>query len=262
MINDYPHIGFSDRYLEEQGKGQKKAVYPSVTLALAKKKGTNAVDVARDIIKKVEDLKAHTLPDGVHLAITRNYGQTAQDKVNNLLSSLLFAVLTVVLLLAFALGWREALVVALAVPISFSLALFVNYLAGYTINRVTLFALILSLGLVVDDPITNVDNIQRHILMRRRNPFDATLAAVNDLATSQAPGSIAVHDKTKKKTVWHRDLYDPLNPAVRDGYLYVSTTDYVGQHAGIQKIVVETGETTTICREPIPKDRPWKLGPE
>ena len=83
--------------------------------------------------------------------------------------------ITVVALLIFTLGWREGLIVALAVPISFSLALFVNYLFGYTINRVTLFALILTLGLVVDDPITNVDNIQRHILSRRRNPFLSTL---------------------------------------------------------------------------------------
>ncbi|MFN2359280.1 MAG: efflux RND transporter permease subunit, partial [Desulfotignum sp.] len=85
---------------------------------------------------------------------------------------------TVVVLLAFTLGRREAFIVALAVPISFSLALFVNLLLGYTINRVTLFALILSLGLVVDDPITNVDNIQRHILGRRRKPREATLFAV------------------------------------------------------------------------------------
>ncbi|MBW1775321.1 MAG: efflux RND transporter permease subunit, partial [Deltaproteobacteria bacterium] len=188
----FSRIGFSDRYLEEQGRGEKRAVYPSVTLALAKKKGTNAVNVARDIIKKVEDLKAHTLPDGVHLAITRNYGKTAQDKVNNLLSSLLFAVMTVVLLLAFALGWREALVVALAVPVSFSLALFVNYLAGYTINRVTLFALLLSLGLVVDDPITNVDNIQRHILMGKEPPRKATLTAVSEVLPPVIMSTLAI----------------------------------------------------------------------
>jgi multidrug efflux pump subunit AcrB len=111
------------------------------------------------------------IPDGVEVAVTRNYGETAQNKVNDLLGSLVFAILTVVGLLAFTLGWREALVVALAVPLSFSLALFVNFTFGFTINRVTLFALILSLGLVVDDPITNVDNIQRHIRMGREIPF-------------------------------------------------------------------------------------------
>jgi multidrug efflux pump subunit AcrB len=89
--------------------------------------------------------------------------------------------ITVIVLLVFTLGWREGVIVAMAVPISFALALFVNHLFGYTINRVTLFALILTLGLVVDDPITNVDNIQRHILMRRRNPFFAVLAAVQEV---------------------------------------------------------------------------------
>ena len=148
---------------------------PAVTLALAKKRGTNAVQVADEILKRWMTLKKTVIPDGVEVAVTRNYGQTAQDKVNDLLGSLVFAILTVVGLLAFTLGWREALVVALAVPLSFSLALFVNYTFGFTINRVTLFALILSLGLVVDDPITNVDNIQRHIRMGRRNPLSATL---------------------------------------------------------------------------------------
>ena len=117
----------------------------------------------------------------VEVVVTRNYGRTAQLKVDDLLGSLVFAILTVVGLLAFTLGWREALVVALAVPLSFSLALFVNYTFGFTINRVTLFALILSLGLVVDDPITNVDNIQRHMRMGIRNPLSATLYAVQEV---------------------------------------------------------------------------------
>jgi multidrug efflux pump subunit AcrB len=113
-------------------------------------------------------MKGGVIPSDMHIEVTRNYGETASDKVNGLLSSLGFAIISVVILLAITLGLREAAVVALAVPLSFSLALFVNYLFGYTINRVTLFALILSLGLVVDDPITNVDNIQRHIQMKLR----------------------------------------------------------------------------------------------
>jgi multidrug efflux pump subunit AcrB len=98
----------------------------------------------------------------------------------------------VVILLAFSLGWREALVVALAVPISFSLALFVNFLFGYTINRVTLFALILSLGLVVDDPITNVDNIQRHMFTGKRGPIDSVLFAVNEVLPPVIMSTIAI----------------------------------------------------------------------
>ncbi len=167
---NYSRIGFPDG-----------TTFPGVTLALAKKKGTNAVVVTRNILQKVEELKKSVIPAGVRVEITRNYGETANQKVDDLLTSLFFAIITVVILIAFTMGWREALVVALAVPISFAMALFVNYLFGYTINRVTLFALILSLGLVVDDPITNVDNIQRHILMRKRKPLSATLYAVDEV---------------------------------------------------------------------------------
>lgn len=178
---NYSRIGFPD------GK-----TMPAVTLALAKKKGTNAVVVAGNILKKVEELKKTLIPDGVRVEITRNYGRTADQKVDDLLGSLLFAIIAVVCLIAFTMGWREATVVALAVPISFSLALFVNYLFGYTINRVTLFALILSLGLVVDDPITNVDNIQRHILMRKRKPLQATVYAVNEVLPPVIMSTLAI----------------------------------------------------------------------
>lgn len=187
----YSRITFSEAYLKKENKGTGGSL-PSVTLAIAKKKGTNAVKVAENIIEKLEELKETVIPDGVQIEITRNYGETAQQKVNGLLSSLLFAIISVVILLAFTLGWREALVVALAVPISFSLALFVNFIFGYTINRVTLFALILSLGLVVDDPITNVDNIQRHIFKGRLNPFNATIYAVNEVLPPVIMSTIAI----------------------------------------------------------------------
>ena len=188
----YTRIGFSRRHLEAQGLPEGRESSPAVTLALAKKKGTNAVRVAGNILARLDTLKKTVIPDGVHVEVTRNYGRTAQDKVNDLLVSLAFAVLTVVGLLALFLGRREAVVVALAVPISFALALFVNYLFGYTINRVTLFALILSLGLVVDDPITNVDNIQRHILARKRDPFQATLFAVNEVLPPVIMSTLAI----------------------------------------------------------------------
>ncbi len=168
--------------------------YPAVTLAAAKKKGTNAVDVARNVIREFKLLDKEIIPDGISYEITRNYGKTAQEKVNGLLFSLLFAVASVVILLAFTLGIREAGVVALAVPISFALALFVNYLLGYTINRVTLFALILSLGLVVDDPITNVENIQRHIRERTGDTgmFRATLNAVEEVLPPVMMSTLAI----------------------------------------------------------------------
>ena len=189
---NYSRIGFSDFYLNGIGKTDGPPSMPAVTLALAKKKGVNAVAVAENIIERMNRLKQTVIPDGVEFEITRNYGQTAQSKVDDLLSSLAFAILTVVILLAFTLGWREALIVALAVPVSFSLALFINYLLGYTINRVTLFALILSLGLVVDDPITNVDNIQRHIRMGRLDPIRATLFALNEVLPPVIMSTLAI----------------------------------------------------------------------
>ncbi|MBF0199802.1 MAG: efflux RND transporter permease subunit [Desulfamplus sp.] len=166
--------------------------YPSVTLAVSKKRGTNAVTVARDVIQEFNKIAPTTLPHGVGWEITRNYGETASDKVGSLISSLGFAVASVVVLLALTLGWREALIVAVAVPISFSLALFVNYLFGYTINRVTLFALILSLGLVVDDPITNVENIQRNIQKGILDPFQATLRAVDEVLPPVIMSTLAI----------------------------------------------------------------------
>ena len=188
----YTRFGFSNATEQSGGGKGKTHDLSAVTLALAKKRGTNAVQVANEVLEAVDELKKSVIPDGVEVAVTRNYGQTAQDKVNDLLGSLVFAILTVVGLLAFTLGWREALVVALAVPLSFSLALFVNFTFGFTINRVTLFALILSLGLVVDDPIINVDNIQRHIRMGRRNPLSATLFAVQEVLPPVIMSTLAI----------------------------------------------------------------------
>ncbi len=188
----YSRIGFSHHYRKAHGLDETPIRYPAITLAISKKKGTNAVKVANEVLTRIAELQAEIIPDGVRVEVTRNYGETARQKVNELLSSLGFAIIAVVILLSVALGWREALVVALAVPISFSLALFVNFLFGYTINRVTLFALILSLGLVVDDPITNVDNIQRHILMGLRKPVDATLFAVSEVLPPVIMSTLAI----------------------------------------------------------------------
>jgi multidrug efflux pump subunit AcrB len=189
----YTRIGFSRYHRQMHGiDADGNTSFPAVTLAFAKQKGTNAVTVAEKIVTEANRMKNRVIPSDMHLEVTRNYGETASDKVNGLLSSLGFAIISVVILLAITLGFREAAVVALAVPLSFSLALFVNYLFGYTINRVTLFALILSLGLVVDDPITNVDNIQRHIQMKLRSPFEATLSAVAEVLPPVMMSTIAI----------------------------------------------------------------------
>jgi multidrug efflux pump subunit AcrB len=155
--------------------------YPAVTVAVAKRKGTNAVWVSREVQREAERFAREALPDGVYLRVTRDYGKTANDKVNELVEALLVAIIIVVALLAYTLGWREGIIIALAIPITFSLTLLINFLLGYTINRVTLFALILSLGLVVDDPIVDVENIHRHFSMRRHDPFTAVLVAVNEV---------------------------------------------------------------------------------
>jgi multidrug efflux pump subunit AcrB len=191
-VANYTRLGHSNRFRQTHELIDQPLTFPAVTLSLAKKRGTNAVDVSRNIIAEIEHLKKSIIPEGIEVEITRDYGRTAQEKVNDLLSSLGFAIVTVVALFFFTLGWREAMVVAVAVPVSFSLALFMNYLFGYTINRVTLFALILSLGLVVDDPITNVDNIQRHIFMGIRRPFEATLFAVNEVLPPVIMSTIAI----------------------------------------------------------------------
>lgn len=175
----YHHIGFGPAEREFPALHGERL--PAVTLAYAKKRGRNAITVANNIIARADALRGTIIPDDVHIRVTRDYGATAREKVNTLLSNMGFAILTVMALIALAMGWREGLVVGLAVPISFSLALFVNYIAGFTINRVTLFALILSLGLVVDDPITNVDNIQRHIRMGVRRPWLATQWALKEM---------------------------------------------------------------------------------
>ena len=155
--------------------------YPAVTVAVAKRKGTNAVWVSEEVRKEAEKFAQNALPDGVHLRVTRDYGWTADEKVNDLIEALLVAIVIVVLLLAYTLGWREGIIIALAVPITFSFTLLINLLLGYTINRVTLFALILALGLVVDDPICDVENIHRHFVMRKQKPFDAVVSAVNEV---------------------------------------------------------------------------------
>ncbi|RMG15028.1 MAG: efflux RND transporter permease subunit [Planctomycetota bacterium] len=155
--------------------------YPAVTVAVAKRKGSNAVWVAEDLLERLGQIEDEILPDGVHWYVTRNYGETANDKVNELIEGLGVAIVIVIVLIAMALGWREGFIVATAVPITFALTLLVNYLAGYTINRVTLFALILALGLVVDDPIVDVENIYRHLRMGSKSPRRAVLDAVNEV---------------------------------------------------------------------------------
>src|ERR1017187_4140206 len=136
--------------------------YPAVTLTLAKRKGTNATEITVAAEKKIESLRGYLLPADLNVSITRNYGETAKDKSDELLKHLAIATLSVTLLIALALGWRESGVVLIAIPVTLALTLFIFYLFGYTLNRVTLFALIFSIGILVDDAIVVVENIVRH----------------------------------------------------------------------------------------------------
>jgi multidrug efflux pump subunit AcrB len=165
---------------------------PAVTIAVAKKKGANAVWVADAVMQQAEELQRKFVPSDVAMIVTRNYGLTANDKVNGLLEGLAVAILIVVALLTIGLGWREALIVAVAVPVVFGLTLAANLLLGYTINRVTLFALILSLGLLVDDPIVDVENIARHFALRKRATRRIVLEAVAEIRPPLITATLAV----------------------------------------------------------------------
>jgi multidrug efflux pump subunit AcrB len=157
---------------------------PAVTLTVSKRKGKNAVTVAERALEKVESLKGTLIPSGVEVTGTRNYGATAQEKSNELLQHLLLATLSVTLLIALALGWRSSMVVLAAVPVTLALTLFIYFINGYTLNRVTLFALIFSIGILVDDAIVVVENITRHFHLpenKGRLLADVAVEAVDEV---------------------------------------------------------------------------------
>jgi multidrug efflux pump subunit AcrB len=167
----------------------------AVTLAIAKRKGTNAIVLANQILKKVEGLRGVTVPSDVQITVTRNYGETAADKSNELLKHLLLATLSVTLLVALTLGFRESGVVLIAVPVTLALTLLVFLLYGYTLNRVTLFALIFSIGILVDDAIVVVENVVRHFRLPEnhgRPPADVVVEAVDEVGNPTILATFAV----------------------------------------------------------------------
>jgi multidrug efflux pump subunit AcrB len=172
--------------------GERLESAPAVTIAISKQKGANAVAVAERVLAKAEELKKSVLPADVELVVTRNNGLVANEKVNELTEALGIAILIIILLLTLGMGWREALIVSIAVPVVFGLTLFVNLLFGYTINRVTLFALILALGLLVDDPIVDVENIARHFHDRKKATRKIVLDAVAEIRPPLISATLAV----------------------------------------------------------------------
>jgi multidrug efflux pump subunit AcrB len=157
-----------------------KESLPAVTISIAKRKGTNAVEVADHVLRRIQPLKGVVIPSDVTVDITRQYGETAAEKSNELLLHMLIAVISVSLLIAITLGIRESLIVFLAIPVTLALTLAIFYLYGYTLNRITLFALIFSIGILVDDAIVVVENIVRHWRMpanRVRPPYEVAIEA-------------------------------------------------------------------------------------
>ncbi|HET8803107.1 MAG TPA: efflux RND transporter permease subunit, partial [Aequorivita sp.] len=155
--------------------------YPAVTISIAKRKGADAMKIADVIIDKVDHLRSNLIPDEVHVEITRNYGETASNKVSELLMHLMGAIIAVTLVVMLAMGWRGGLVVFLSVPITFALTLLSYYLLDYTLNRITLFALVFVTGIVVDDSIIIAENMHRHFKMKRLPFKQAAIYAINEV---------------------------------------------------------------------------------
>jgi len=158
-----------------------KSEYPAVTISIGKVKGADAMKISDKIIDKVEHLKKNLIPDDVHVEVTRNYGETASHKVGELLLHLGIAIIAVTILVILAMGWRGGLVVFFSVPLTFALTLFAYYLLGYTLNRITLFALVFVVGIVVDDSIIIAENMHRHFKMKRLPFKQAAIYAINEV---------------------------------------------------------------------------------
>ncbi|WP_295074235.1 efflux RND transporter permease subunit [Tabrizicola sp.] len=166
---------------------------PAVTLAIAKRAGANAVVVAEEVLHRVEALEDKLIPEGVMVTITRDYGETANEKANELLFHLGLATVSIILLVWLAIGWREAGVVAIVIPVTILLTLFAAWVMGFTLNRVSLFALIFSIGILVDDAIVVIENIDRHWGMdRRKSRIEAAIEAVAEVGNPTIVATLTV----------------------------------------------------------------------
>jgi len=175
-----------------QGEGDINKLYNAVTLAIAKKTGSNAVVVADNVLEKLEKLHGTIIPEGIHVKVTRNYGETATEKANELIEHLLIATFSIVLLIAVTLGWRESLIVAVTIPVTLAIALFLSEMYGYSLNRVTLFALIFSIGILVDNSIVVLENIHRWFSMRKLPPDQAAIVATDEVGNPTILATFAV----------------------------------------------------------------------
>ncbi|MDE1900926.1 MAG: efflux RND transporter permease subunit [Alphaproteobacteria bacterium] len=198
-LRDVAAVRFDDSTAErhvwniEPGAGKNWVAVPAVSIALAKRAGANAVVVAHDILHRLQVERGSIIPADIRVDVTRNYGQTANDKANELLFHLGLATVSIVILIWFAIGRREAAVTAVVIPTTILLTLFASNLMGYTINRVSLFALIFSIGILVDDAIVVIENIARHWAMNDgRSRMQAAIEAVAEVGNPTIVATLTV----------------------------------------------------------------------
>lgn len=188
--NEYVSFGISTWLAEQTNRSASE--FPAVSISVAKRKGADAMKMAETILERIENLKKDLIPADVTIEVTRNYGETASLKVKELLIHLTFAILAVTLVVAISMGWRGGLVVFLSVPVTFALTLFVYYLFGYTLNRITLFALVFVTGIVVDDSIIIAENMHRHFKMKKMPFLQAAIASINEVGNPTILATITV----------------------------------------------------------------------
>jgi len=190
--DDYLFMGLGPAARAKGLTGNPRVDYPAVTVSVAKRTGANATWVADDLLKKVEFLKGKVIPSDVRVTVTRNYGETAREKNNELLFHMFLAAISVTILITLFMGWRAGAVAAIAIPVTLSLTMLIFYLIGYTLNRITLFALIFSIGILVDDAIVVVENIHRYFTTTVMDRLEAAIRAVDEIGNPTALATFAV----------------------------------------------------------------------
>ncbi len=189
---DYVFMGLGAGAAEKGLRGSQAKDYPAVTISIAKRKGANATWVADDLLQKVTFLKGKVIPSEVQVTVTRNYGETAREKNNELLFHMFLAAISVTILIALFMGWRAGAVAAIAIPVTLALTMLIFYLIGYTLNRITLFALIFSIGILVDDAIVVVENVHRYFTTTLMKPLEAAVRAVDEIGNPTVLATFAV----------------------------------------------------------------------
>lgn len=174
------YVSFGFGKIDEQSKSY-SGEYPAVTISIAKRKGADAMRVSDEILKKVELLEKELIPSDVKVNVSRNYGETASHKVSELLMHLIMAIVSVTIVMILAMGWRGGLVVFLSVPVTFALTMFSYYFLDYTLNRITLFALVFVTGIVVDDSIIIAENMHRHFKMKKLPFMQAAIRSIDEV---------------------------------------------------------------------------------